>query len=987
MFIEPRVRVIVFAAAALALLALAPRAARAGTSVVDGNARFTVLSPTLVRMEYAGDGVFDDAPTFNVVNRSFPAAATTTQVVGGWREIQTANLRVRYQQGSGPFAASNVTVQLSVAGQPVTAQPFAGCVFGTLCEAEDAAVGGGNAYVTADHASYTGTGFVAGYNATGAKTTWAVQSAPGGNATLTAHYANSTGGDGQNTTRTLSLYVNGVKTQISLPTTASWDTWGSVQRTVGLNAGTNTIALACDPGDSCNVNLDSVSLTAPGATLPAPEVSTAVGGWRRRLDQIGGEAPLLPGLLDRRGWYLLDDSKTVSWTPGAQPQQRAAHAGTYQDGYFFGYAHDYQTGLRELAQLTGPAALLPRWAFGTWFSRYFAYTAGDYQSILNSFRTDQVPLDVLVIDTDWKSPDGWDGWNWNTTLFPDPAGFLAWTRQNGLKVTLNIHPAIETADPRFGAANTTAGGLLGSGSRRYFDWGNANHSKAYFDLHTPFNQQGVRFWWLDHCCDPSVSTTPGLTQDSWINYQYANNATAQGLRGFAFSRMGGANSPDFASNGASPSGPWAEHRYTAQFTGDTQATWPLLQFAAKLTISEGSIGLPYVTHDLGSFHGGLLADDYYLRWIQLGTFQPIFRVHSDHGQRLPWDYPNVKAQAEKFWRLRGALVPYTYSLAREATQTGLPITRGLYLYYPENPEAYSLDTEYLFGANMLVAPITTPGATASVSVWFPPGTWTDYFTGQSYAGGSVQTVAATFDTYPVFVKAGGIIPLAPYMDYVGQKPVDPLALRVFTGADGSFTLYEDAGEGPGYQSGASTTTTLELRDTLHTLQIGAARGTYPGAPTQRAYDVELDGVTAFPGQVTVNGVALDHITPGAGEGWWYSRSAARLNVHLGARATSAALAITYVDATSTTGVVFYQDVDYGGLTSGIKGPGDYAVLPADIPNDWMSSLKLPSGWSVAAYADGNFAGPVCRFTADTSWVGATCNDVMSSFQVRPPPGT
>lgn len=983
--------------------------------IIEGKARFTVLSPTLIRMEYAADGIFDDGLTFNVVNRSFAAPSYTTQVVGGWREIQTSNLLVRYQQNSGAFNGPNLTAQLTVNGQTVIAQPYGSCPFAKLCEAEDAALSG-SASIATDHVNYTGTGFVAGYEATGAKATWGVSSAPAGNATLTVRYANSTGGDGQTIARTLSLYVNGVKTQISLPTTANWDTWANYQRTVSLNAGANTIALSCDAGDGCHVNLDSLSLTAIGAGLPGPTASTNLGGWRRGLDQVNGSVGLQNGLLDRAGWYLLNDSKTALWTPGVWPQPRSTHGGTYQDGYFFGYAHDYQLGLRELAQLTGPAVRLPRFAFGNWFSRYNAYTFSNYQSLLSTFRTEQVPLNVLVVDTDWKSPSTWDGWNWNSSLFPDPTAFMNWANQNGLKVSLNIHPAIENTDPKFSAANTTAGGLLGPGPSYHFDWSNSNHLNAYFNLHTPFNNQGIRLWWLDWCCDASVASMPGLSQDSWINEEYAKNATDRGLRGFAFSRIGASNA-GYPSSGPSASGPWAEHRYTMHFTGDTYDTWALLQFASKVTVREGNIGLPYVSHDIGSFHGGQEADDFYMRWIQFGTFQPIFRVHSDHAARLPWEYPNVKVSAEKFWRLRQSLVPYTYSLGDEATKNGLPIVRGLYLYYPENNEAYTYDSEYLFGSKMLVAPIVSAGANASVSVWFPPGsTWTNYFTGQTYAGGTVQSVSATYDTYPVFVKTGGIIPLAPYMDYDGQRAVDPLTVRVFTGADGDFTLIEDEGEGLGYKTGAIRGTPLIYTESSKTLQISAAQGTYPGALTQRAYDLEFNGVTTSPASVTLNGAALSQVAPGSGEGWWYTSSTAKLNVHLNARSTTSAWTITYsgtgptATATRTntpvgptptrtntpigptptptntpvppTGVIFYQDVNFGGVASGSKAKGDYAVLPADIPNDWMSSLRVPAGWIVDAYADGGFAGAVCTYTADTSWVGTACNDVMSSFKIH-----
>ena len=209
--IKHQIRSILVFLAVLVLFAIIPlgvtQARPSNAPIIEGKARFTVLSPTLIRLEYAADGIFDDGLTFNVVNRSFAAPSYTTQVVGGWREIQTSNLLVRYQQNSGPFNGPNLTAQLTVNGQTVIAQPYGSCPFAKLCEAEDAALSG-TASIATDHVNYTGTGFVAGYEATGAKATWGVSSAPAGNATLTVRYANSTGGDGQTIARTLSYWRN-----------------------------------------------------------------------------------------------------------------------------------------------------------------------------------------------------------------------------------------------------------------------------------------------------------------------------------------------------------------------------------------------------------------------------------------------------------------------------------------------------------------------------------------------------------------------------------------------------------------------------------------------------------------------------------------------------------------------------------------------------------------------------------------------------------
>ena len=311
---------------------------------------------------------------------------------------------------------------------------------------------------------------------------------------------------------------------------------------------------------------------------------------------------------------------------------------------------------------------------------------------------------------------------------------------------------------------------------RRFDWSDRDQAAAWQWLHDPFEAQGVRQWWLDYCCDDSTASMPGLTPDSWVNELYRRDGDARGLRGFALSRIG-ASFPDYT--GTPPAGPWGEHRSTVHFTGDTRPDWATLAFEAAFTPAEGSIGEPYVSHDIGSFAGKHLPEDLYVRWVQLGAFQPINRLHSDHGDRLPWEYSAAgRGAAASFLRLREAMVPYLYTTARQAYDTGLPMARALYLEYPREQGAYTHDTEYLLGDQLLVAPVTTPGLTAQTTVWLPPGAWTDIFTGATYHGPGDRRVVSTPDRMPVFARAGAILPLAPYADNVETLP-DALTLKVF----------------------------------------------------------------------------------------------------------------------------------------------------------------------------------------------------------------
>ncbi|MBM9504248.1 TIM-barrel domain-containing protein [Actinacidiphila acididurans] len=1015
-------------------------------AVVSGDARFEVLSPTLIRTEYAGDARFLDAPTFNAIGRdAFAPATYTSSVSGGWLTVSTSALTLRYKVDSGPFDQQNLSVTLRAGQQDVTAAPWRRltCAVGTLCEAEDLPYDG--LAPATDHTGYTGTGFLAGYAATGATVsaqvdvptagtyafdaryanalggdgknttrtltvtvdggspqqaqlpvtgswdTWStlsvpLQLAPGahtialtraaadsgnvnvdsvalvpqgagfppvstravplcafgtaceaedtsftgsakqatnhagysgdgflaelnqnagvstrvvnvpadGTYTLHLRYANSTGGDGQNRTRTATLTAAGTAQTISLPVTGSWDTWGTLSVPVALKAGTDDLSLACPDPASCHVNLDTLAVTAAQASAPPPHI--ALGGYRRGLDGVNGDngAPqTAPGLLHQDGWYLLDDTPSAVYDPATRTATaRPEHGGApYQDGYVFGYGHDYKQALSDLATLTGPPELLPQWAYGVWYSEYFDRTAADYEStILPAFRSHGVPLDVLVTDTDFKSPNTWSGWEMDPAKYPDPKGFFDWSAAQGLHNTLNIHPSILDTDPQFAQAQATAKGKLqpggcsapsGSGTCYVFDFGDPDQLKAYMDLHSSMDQAGNDFWWLDWCCDDSRSSQAGVTPDAWINQQYAQDTQqASGGRGFVLSRAyGSLQSGGYANPSAVPTGPWADKRSTIHFTGDTASTWGTLRAEVGYTPGESAAtGMSAISHDIGGHNdttglkgsetytsGGQtrttakLPDDLYVRWVQFGAFQPIDRLHSNHSDRLPWQYgPAAEEAAAKFLNLRENLVPYTYSLAEQAAATGVPVVRPTYLEYPDEPAAYgAAGSEYFYGSDMLVAPVTTPGTTATTSVWFPPGQWTDYFTGKTYTGGTTQDVTTTWDTMPVFLRAGAIVPTrtgdVPADD---TSPLTDVTLHIAQGAPGSTALYEDDGTTPDAKHHSATT---QIRYTesggRHTVRITPTGASFPGQVHARRWTLSFSGATA-PTSLTFDGAPL-----------------------------------------------------------------------------------------------------------------------------------
>jgi glycosyl hydrolase family 31/uncharacterized protein DUF5110 len=756
--------------------------------VRDGNARFEVLSPSLIRVEYAADGRFQDRPTMTAVNRRLRTTHFTTRIVRGRRVIRTARLTLRYRLGSGAFRPGNLEILVRVGGRLVAAHPrFKG-----------------------------------------------------------------------------------------------------------------------PPGPPPPPPNPPARTQAPpnADPNPAPRTKGNLGGWARGLDDQEGPIPLQDGVLSRDGWYLIDDSRSVILTGSARGfatrPPRGAEA--YQDGYFFGYGHDYPRGLRDLRALSGAAPLLPRRAFGNWYSKYWPYSAADYRALIPRFRAERVPLDVLGIDTDFKAPVAtfsaladtvlgrdpkypyaWNGWNWNTQLFPHPASLIAWLHSHGVAVNLNVHPSIGARDPRWSATQQRSGGLIaGSTSCNYFmadpqdcgvfDWTDPRHDAAYFALHAPLERQGVDFWWLDWCCDESRARASGLTEDTWINRLYANRSRARGSRWPAFARIGASYWSYF---GDQEPGAFAEHRQTIHFTGDTAATWEMLDFESRFTASEGNIGLPYVSHDIGSFKGKHLDDDMYVRWVQLGAFQPINRLHSNHGDRLPWEYSGkARRVAAAFLRLRQSLGPYLYTLARRAHDTGLPMVRGMYLRWPERDNAYRFDRQYMLGGQLLVAPVAAPGDPARKTLWLPPGRWVDFFTGRRYRGPRVVTLDVPLGLMPVFARVGGIVPSQPYAAHGPVRPPDPLVITVLGGADGRFRLYEDAGDGLSYLRHAFGFTQIAhddrgKRGTLVT--IGAQRGSFPGQRGRRRWELRLVGVPR-PAAVTVDGERLARVAAGARRGWWYDPS-------------------------------------------------------------------------------------------------------------------
>ncbi|MER5510024.1 TIM-barrel domain-containing protein [Streptomyces sp. NPDC002766] len=873
------------------------------TLTVDGGAPQTVTLPTTA-----------DWDTWNLATASLDLGA-------GHHTIALT----RTASDSGDVNVDSVAlVRPGASYPPVSSTAITDCPVDTSCEAEAGRIGG-TAVTATDHTGYAGNGFVAELNKGSSLTTHLVGVPADGTYTLRVRYANGTGSDGLHQTRTASVTSGGTTAALSLPATADWDDWQTASVPIALKAGEDDVTLDCPETASCHVNLDTLSVAAPRHSAPAPHL--ALGGYRRGLDGVNGDnrAPVTtPGLLHRDGWYLLDDTPSALYdTASKKATPRPSHGGApYQDGYVFAYGHDYKQALTDLATLTGPPQLLPQWAYGVWYSEYIDRTAADYENkILPAFRSEHVPLDVLVTDTDFKAVNDWSGWEMDRGRFPDPKGFFDWSAAQGLHNTLNVHPSILASDPQFAQAQATAkgkltkGGCAGAASVEdncyTFDFGDPDQLEAYLDLHRTMDDQGNDFWWLDWCCDASQSSQEGVTPDAWINQQYADLTGETLGRGFVLSRAyGSLQAGGYSGQQALPTGPWADKRTTVHFTGDTASTWGTLRFEVGYTPGESAAtGMAAITHDIGGHNdttgltgsetytdGGQtrtthkLPDDLYARWVQFGTFQPIDRLHSNHSDRLPWQYgTQARDSADRFLNLRENLVPYTYGLAEEANRTGVPIVRPTYLEYPAEARAYeTAGREYFYGADVLVAPVTTPGTTATTTVWFPPGRWTDYFTGKTYQGGTTQDITTGLDTMPVFLKAGAILPTRTHdVTDNDRNPLTDVTLTVAPGASGSYRLYED--DGTTLRKGHTATTTVRYghKGRRHTVSISPTTGVFHGQAKSRQWTLSLLGTAHAPTKVTATGVRL---TP---RDYHWNSSTGTLTITLPERSVHSPITVAY----------------------------------------------------------------------------------------------
>ena len=473
-------------------------------------------------------------------------------------------------------------------------------------------------------------------------------------------------------------------------------------------------------------------------------------------------------------------------------------------------------------------------------------------------KLEKCPISGLPITTkpEWRDKDGqkipdqagqpigWTGFTWNRNYFPDPKNFLDWTKEKNMEICLNLHPAsgIQPHEDQYEAMAKAMG--IDPATKKYvpFDIVHKKFAENFMKLVLhPMEDDGVDFWWLDWQ-QWSTTTIPGVNPTFYLNYVFFSDMERRNKkRPLIFHRYGGLGN----------------HRYQIGFSGDTLSTWDSLAFQPYFTSTAANVGYGYWSHDIGGHFFGEWSPELYTRWVQYGVFSPIFRTHSCpdvHLERKIWEYPTENFNIMKAaFHLRYALLPYIYSAARKSYDSGISICKPMYYDYPDSDEAYEFKNQYMFGDDMLAAPIAEPIGDDSLfvekEIWLPKGEWIEMFTGSILEGDKVIKRKFALDEIPVYVKAGSVIPMRS-----DDKKSERTVLNIFPGESGKVKIYDDEGNNQNFKTGAYTFT--EIHHSKNKIIINPVEGEFSAMAVKRSYELKFQ-LTLLPEKITVNGDVID----------------------------------------------------------------------------------------------------------------------------------
>jgi len=582
--------------------------------------------------------------------------------------------------------------------------------------------------------------------------------------------------------------------------------------------------------------------------------------WNCHVNHANGSDIAIPLLVSTAGYGLFFDNSSLARLEAGDSDSTtwldyACEEGSL-DVYFL--AGEGMRGALEAAgELLGRAPMPPRWSLGYLQSTRHFESADELSRLPATFRGKRLPCDAIFLLSSYGEAMGWNegvgSLDWDRNLVPDSKGLLAELRAEGFHAITHEYPVLRRESPLY--ADAEARGFLLDFAypdtadenrtpttymtgQRFVDFSQPAARSWWWAQHRELMRAGVDGWWLDGGEGPPAEAQLSAGTGATLHNQYdllRYRAFADGesqdrgeSRPFLLCRSGGPGMQRFGA------GTW---------TGDIDNTFATLEAQIALGLNVGISGVPYWGTDIGGYYPTTAASgELFARWFQFGAFCPIFRAHGRvWRERLPWAYGNeIEAICRRYLELRYRLMPYTYTLAWQAHRCGLPLMRPLVLNHASDPGTWQLRTEYLWGDDLLVAPVTREGAT-HWPVYLPKGRWHDFWTHEVHEGPVGITVESPLDRLPIFVRAGAIVPMGPVVQHLSGPSAHDVTLLTYPAPSASFTLYDDDGATNAYRRGDYALTDFECVGGPSALEcrIGAPRGAAHAVPRERTYTFQI----------------------------------------------------------------------------------------------------------------------------------------------------
>jgi alpha-D-xyloside xylohydrolase len=525
------------------------------------------------------------------------------------------------------------------------------------------------------------------------------------------------------------------------------------------------------------------------------------------------------------------------------------------EDYYFLYGPEFDKVIAAYRELTGPAPMLGKWAYGFWQCKNRYKSQKELLDLAKKYRELHIPIDNLVQDWFWWNVNGDFTFNKN---FPDPKAMMDQLHNEGFHLMISVWPFFDPGSKVFEDMlkrgyfidRTKVAGFHPANMGLY-DAFNPEARKYYWQLmDNALFKVGLDAWWMDATEPETEGRETNILVTNKValgnGARYANLYPLMTTSGvYEGQRSETDQKRVFILSRSAFAG--IQRNGVVSWSGDVATTWNDFKRQIPAGLNFSASGLPYWTTDIGGFILGHPNDPAYrelfVRWFEYGAFCPIFRLH---GTRVPdvnelWSYgPDAQEILTRYDALRYRLMPYIYSLAWQVTHDGYTVMRPLVMDYRQDEIAQNIGDQFMFGPALMVAPVTDPGVDTR-RLYLPHSTWYNFWTGEKFDGGSFKTLAAPLETLPLLARAGSILPIGPALQYSNQKPEDPIELRVYPGADGDFTLYEDDNLTYDYEKGAYATIPIHWSDADRTLTIGARQGSFTGMLEKRTFNIVFVG--------------------------------------------------------------------------------------------------------------------------------------------------